>query len=500
MRRSVVVSAGLLLALVAISSGACATEQPGTLQAAAKALGASDVKSVEYAGTGKWFQFGQAPSPALPWPAFNVTSFTATVNYDAPAARVQMERIQVVEPDRARPAPAPQKPVQIVSGTYAWNMAAPAGSAPGAAPAPQPQPAAVEERTMEIWTTPHGFVKAAAANNATSQPAGGGTDVSFTMAGNHKYKGHINAANQVERVETWIDNPVLGDTAVEIAYSEYRDFNGVTFPGKIVRTQGGYPVLEINVSSVTKNPAVDLPVPDAVKSFTPLPVTAAAEKLADGVWYIKGGGHHSVAIDQKDHIVVVEGPLDEARSTVVIAKVKETIPNKPIKSVINTHVHFDHSGGLRTYVAEGATVVTHELNKPYYERAWAAPRTLNPDKLAQASKPAAFETFADKHVITDGSRAIEIYPIAGNGHNDAFAMIYLPKEKILMEVDAWAPLAPNQPAPATPSPFAVNLYENIQKLKLDVKQIAALHGPRVATLDELKAAVGPSAAAKTTTH
>src|SRR4029453_6870280 len=116
---------------------------------------------------------------------------TATVNYDTPAARVQMERIQVVEPDRARPAPVQQTPVQIVSGTYAWTMAAPAGSAPGTAPAPQPQPAAVEERTMEIWTTPHGFLKAAAANNATSQPSNGGSEITFTMAGNHKYVGRI---------------------------------------------------------------------------------------------------------------------------------------------------------------------------------------------------------------------------------------------------------------------------------------------------------------------
>ncbi|HJZ77653.1 MAG TPA: MBL fold metallo-hydrolase [Vicinamibacterales bacterium] len=497
MRRSVVVSLGLLMAVL---SGACANEAPGTLRAATRALGASELKSIQYAGTGTWFQFGQAPSPTLPWPAFNVTAFTATVNYDTPAARVEMERIQVVEPDRARPAPVQQKPIQILSGAYAWNMAVPAGAAPDATPAPQPQPAAVEERTMEIWTTPHGFLKAAAANNATSEPAsGGGSDISFTMAGNHRFAGHINAQNQVERVQTWIDNPVLGDTPVEITYSGYREFNGVMFPGKIVRTQGGYPVLDITVSSVTKDPAVDLPVPDPVKSFTAPPVTATAEKLADGVWYIKGGTHHSVAIDQKDHIVVVEGPLDEARSTAVIAKIKETIPNKPIKSVINTHVHFDHSGGLRAYAAEGATIVTHDLNKPYYEKAWAAPRTINPDKLAQANKPATFETFSDKHVITDGSRAIEVYPIVGNGHNDAFAMIYLPKEKILMEVDAWAPLAPNQTPPPTPSPFAVNLYDNIHKLNLDVRQIAALHGPRVATLDELKAAVGQGAP-RTTTH
>jgi glyoxylase-like metal-dependent hydrolase (beta-lactamase superfamily II) len=214
------------------------------------------------------------------------------------------------------------------------------------------------------------------------------------------------------------------------------------------------------------------------------------------VYYLRGGSHHSVAIDQADHVVVVEAPLDEARSAAVIAKVKETIPGKPIRSIVNSHVHFDHSGGLRTYVAEGATVVTHEMNRPYYEKAWAAPRTLNPDSLAKAARPAAFETFAEKHVLTDGRRAIEIHRLAGNGHNDAFAMVYLPAERILIEVDAWAPLAPNQPPPAAPSPFAVNLYENIQKLKLDVRQIAALHGPGVATLADLRSAVAPATATK----
>jgi glyoxylase-like metal-dependent hydrolase (beta-lactamase superfamily II) len=287
-----------------------------------------------------------------------------------------------------------------------------------------------------------------------------------------------------------IDNPVLGDTPVEIAYSDYRDFNGVMFPARIVRTQGGHPVLELTITSVTANPPVAADVPEPVRTFTPPAVNVVVEKLADGVFYVKGGSHHSVAIDQRDHIVVIEGPQDEARSTAVIAKVKETIPNKPIRYIVNTHVHFDHSGGLRTYVAEGATVVTHQMNRPYYEKAWAAPRTINPDSLAKATKPATFETFTDKHTLADGKRTIEIHHIAGSGHNDAFAMAYLPAEKILIQVDAWAPLAPNAPPPPAPSPFAVNLYENVTRLKLNVRQIASLHGPGIATLADLQSAIG----------
>jgi glyoxylase-like metal-dependent hydrolase (beta-lactamase superfamily II) len=282
----------------------------------------------------------------------------------------------------------------------------------------------------------------------------------------------------------------MGDTPIEIAYSDYRDFGGVTFPGRIARTQGGHPALELNVTGVTANAAVDVPVPDVVRNFTPAPVTVQVEKLAPGVHYLRGGSHHSVAIDQRDHVIVVEAPQQEARSEAVIAKVKEIIPNKPIRYLINTHVHFDHSGGLRTYVAEGATIVTHAMNRPFYESAWAAPRTLNPDRLAKTKATPAFETFTDKHVLTDGKRSVEIYPIVGNGHNDAYAMIYLPTEKILMEVDAWAPPAAGVAPPTPPSPFAVNLYDNIQKLKLDVRQIAALHGPGVATLTDLRTALG----------
>jgi glyoxylase-like metal-dependent hydrolase (beta-lactamase superfamily II) len=334
-------------------------------------------------------------------------------------------------------------------------------------------------------------VKAAVANNATSQAAGSGSEVTFT-AGRNKYVGTINAQSQVEKIQTWIDNPVLGDTLVETTFSDYRDFDGVPFPAHIVRTQGGSPVLDLTTSSVRSTP-VDLPVPDAVRSATVPPPQATAEKLADGIWYIKGGTHHSVAIEQGDHSTVIEAPLNEARSLAVIAKVKETIPNKPIKYLVNTHAHFDHSGGLRSYVDEGATIVTHEMNRPYYEQVWRAPHTLVPDRLEQSKKAPAFETFSDHHTLADGQRAVEIHAIQGSGHNDAFAMVYLPAAKILVEVDAFTPTAADVPPPATPNPFSVNLYQNIERLKLDVRQIAALHGPRLVTLADLRSAIGQGA-------
>ena len=480
---------GFVVVVIAATAG-CGP-RPGTLEAATAALGAADIRGVEYSGTGRWFQFGQAPNPTLPWPAFEVSRFTAVVDYQQPAARVEMTRRQIVEPGRIRPTPTEQRAIQMVSGTFAWNVPAAAGTAATPTPAPTPQPAAVEERTMEIWTTPHGFLKAAAANNATSTPAGEGTEVAFTIDGKYKYVGRINAQNEVERVETFIDNTVLGDTPVEFVYSEYRDFGGVRFPARIVRTQGGHPLLELTIDKAAPNPAVSAEVPEQVRSFTPPAVNVLMEPLAPGVHFVRGGSHHSVAIEQRDHVVVVEAPQDEARSEAVIAKVKETIPGKPIRYIVNSHVHFDHSGGLRTYVAEGATVVTHEMNRPYYEKAWAEPRTIRQDRLARAPRTVTFETFTDKHVLGDGQRQIEVHRIAGSGHNDAYAMVYLPAERILIQVDAYAPLAPNAPPPATVNPFTVNLLENVDRLKLPVRTIAALHGPGVATIDDLRAAARP---------
>ena len=465
-----------------------------SLQEAANVLGVASTKSIEFSATGHWFQFGQAPAPKLAWPQFDVSSYNAGINFDTASARVQIVRKQTIEAGRNRPAPVEQRPDQYVSGQYAWNLA-PAPNAPtGAAPVAQAQLTAVEERQAEIWSTPQGFVKAALANNAKSTPVKGGIEVAFTVGGKYRYVGTLNAKNQVERVRTWIDTPVLGDTLVDTRYSDYKDFGGVQFPARIVREQGGHPVLALGVSAVKVNPAVKLSVPDDVKTAHSQIGIVTVNKLADGVYYLTGASHHSVAIEQRDHIVLVEGPQSEERSLAVIAKVKEIIPNKPIKYLVNTHAHFDHSGGLRTFVDEGATIVTHKDNQAFYKAAWAAPHTINPDRLAVSKKAAKFETFTGKHVLSDGARKIEIYPIAGNSHNDAFALVYLPAEKVLIEADAYTPTAANAPLPTSVNPYSTNLYTNIEKYKLEVAQIAALHGPRVATLNDLRAAIGQKSA------
>ena len=80
------------------------------------------------------------------------------------------------------------------------------------------------------------------------------------------------------------------------------------------------------------------------------------------MYLLGGASHNSVAVEFKDYIAVVEAPLDERRNLAVIEEIVKLIPNKPIRFLVNTHQHFDHIGGLRTYMHIGATIITHWKN------------------------------------------------------------------------------------------------------------------------------------------
>ena len=123
------------------------------------------------------------------------------------------------------------------------------------------------------------------------------------------------------------------------------------------------------------------------------------------------------------------------------------------------------------------------------EKSLAAPRTVQPDKLAQSGKKATVEGMQDKRVLSDGTRTVELYLIQGNHAHDGIIMAYLPKEKILVEADVYTPAAPNAALPAQPNPDSVALYDNIDRLKLTVDQILPMHGRKV-PLAELQKSIG----------
>ena len=480
---------GFICALAYVVSTAA---QQNALQTAATTLGVATIKTLEFKGSGQNFSVGQNYTPAEPWPAVPVKEYTATMNFDTASMRVDLLREMGTVMPRGGGAPftGQQRQSQLVSGNYAWNMPP---TAPGA-PAPQvaPNAAAQPERMLALWATPQGFVKAAMANNATTRQARGNTEVSFTVGGQYKMTGTINAQGQVAKVQTWIDQSIVGDMLVETTYSGYQNMGGVMFPARIVQTQDGYPSLDLTISAVTANPAFDVTVPDNVRNAPPPPaVVVTVDKLAEGVYYLTGGSHHSLAIEMRDHIVVVDVPNNEDRAAAVLAKAKETIPNKPIRFVATSHHHWDHLGGIRTAIDEGATIVTHQSNKAFLERVAKTPHTLVPDRLAASKKPLKIQTMGDKGQLTDGVRVIEFHRLQGYEHTGDMMVTYLPKEKVLAEPDAFSPPPKaGMPLVVTAVPAAKALHANIQRLKLDVQVIAPFHGNRKSDVAELTSAAG----------
>ncbi len=325
------------------------------------------------------------------------------------------------------------------------------------------------------------------AGNATLQ----GRTVAFAVPGRFKASAVLDAANLIERVDATVAHPVLGDMAVTVSYADYRDFAGVKFPTKIRQSYGGFPALDLTVTDVRPNVAVDIQVPDPVRQAANPYTRVASQKAADGVWYVTGGSHHSVVIEMTDHVIVVEGPLNDERALAVIAETRALVPNKPIRYLVVSHHHFDHSGGVRAFAGEGVTLVTHDLGRPFFERVIAAPATVRPDHLAKSGRKATVEGVRDRRVLTDGTRTVEIRHIAGILHADDMLMVYLPREKFLIEADAYTPPAPNVAPMSPPNPFNVSLVENITKQGLAVDQILPLHG-RIVPLAELQKAAGHS--------
>jgi glyoxylase-like metal-dependent hydrolase (beta-lactamase superfamily II) len=321
----------------------------------------------------------------------------------------------------------------------------------------------------------------------------------------------FNDQNQLEYVQTWVANPVLGDMLYEIRYTNYKDFGGVKFPTDFHEHMGavGYDHtrgfwnldpnwMQLNVASVQPNVSVAaLAVPDAVRQARIQPVRVEAQKLADGIWLMGGGSHNSVAIEFRDFVAVVEAPLNEARSIAVMEELRKLVPNKPIQYVVATHHHFDHIGGLRTYVSDGATVIAQLPNREFIERfvLSSAPRTLEPDRLSLHPIPTTstptdkFETVTQKYVLSDGKRTLELHAMQSLNHAEHMLIAYLPAEKILINADLYSPPAPGTQPPATPSATMVSLYRNMQRLKLDVAQHVPIHG-RVGTNEEFLRIVG----------
>ena len=303
-------------------------------------------------------------------------------------------------------------------------------------------------------------------------------------------------------------DPIYGDSRYTLRYADWQSVDGIMVPFDLRHEINGKLLQSERLQSVRHNvelsPETFL-VPEALRrqdiEGEPTPsqwllrrlamnvsyldfgrdIPVEFVPLADGVIHIRGTSHNSVLIEFQDHLVVVEAPLYEERSESVLAAIRQRFPTKPIRYVIPTHFHNDHSGGTRTYTEAGATIVAPAISAAHYERIARAPHTIRADRLEQSRDVAVVEGITEPKILTDGSRQIEIYPYA-TSHADDYQIIYLPGESILIEADH---VSPREGGSIRPGELPRELLEGIEALNLNVQTIVGIHGD-VGTYEDLR--------------
>jgi glyoxylase-like metal-dependent hydrolase (beta-lactamase superfamily II) len=469
------------LKLIALGSSLsvllAAQDAKALLRDTARGMGAENLKSVEYSGTGFFFWFGQAANPSSPWPKFYVKSYHRVVDLSAGLSQQTVVRTQYEKPPHGggnQPVVGEEILTQTVSMHDPWGRDDGIGYAAG--------------QQLEIWITPFGFLKAAMDHNATVavKKVSGKmySVVSYKPENEYPVTGYINDRGMIEKVETRIDNALLGDMPIVASYTDYRSFGDLKFPVKTLETQGGFPVLDLTITDAKRDVPANIELRPAQNNN---PNRVGIEQPAPGVYFLTGT-HNSVAVGFDGYVVVIEATLNEVRSKAVIAEVNRLFPNLPIRYLINTHQHIDHAGGLRTYAARGATIITDQSNKTYYENVLRLPHTLHPDELALSGRKAAFEGVNEKRTLTDGKHVIELYHLSNALHADGMLIAYLPHEKIVIEADEYTAGPANTAATSVANTLATALVENLERLKLDYETILGLHGRQAAKRELLQAA------------
>jgi glyoxylase-like metal-dependent hydrolase (beta-lactamase superfamily II) len=468
------VFAGCAVLAVLIATRASAQDASAVIAEASRAMGANGLNAITLVGAAAQGNFGQSRTITFGIASTAINNFTRTIDYATSAMRTTGDTVPPTV--QGAPPPMPGRLDQTVVAGAPWDQ------------------------QLQIWVTPWGFLRGAAANAATLKPQkidGVSYKVVTWMTMQkapsgeaYKVVGYINAENLVARVQTWVDHPVLGDEPIEFVYTDYRDVGGLKVPTKMTGKQVGMDTFVAQISGVRVNPPnLDELIPTDMRARAkevletppaPLP-PVASEKLADGVYRITGG-YVSMAIEFRDFVVVLEGGQSEARGLAVLAETKRLFPNKRIKYVVNTHPHFDHASGLPPFAAEGITILCDDNTKYFIEQALSDPRTLVGDALAKSRKKPKVEGVIDKMVIEDSTRRLELHHVAGLQHSDSMLVGYLPKEKILFSADF------RMPTPGQPDPSIATLRQNVDRLQLDFDRVVMVHAPnpdRPVTREEL---------------
>ena len=483
---------GLLTLLVAVTCAACsrATPEQQIVNDAAEALGGRDrilaVKTLVIEGEGAQYNLGQDATPAAHGQTFTVSTYRRAIDVAGGRARTELART----PDfRYFQGQAQTKQVNGIDGTLAYNVAA-NGNATRA------NDQASSDRRTELLHHPITVVRAGLDPMAMlSNPRTEGSEslVDVTTAGGQKVTLAIdNTTKLPTRVTNPANNNVLGDVVISTRFADYTEVSGLQLPSKLTIATDDFVTQEITAATQTVDgDAGDLAAPAAAASATPpLPPaapTVAVEQMGKGLWFLSGGTHNSAVIEFADHVTIIDTPQTEARGLAVIAKARELVPNKPVTTLINSHHHFDHTGGIRAAIAEGLTVITNQGNVAWLEAMVKRPRSIAPDALSKNPKPLMVQGLSGDTVLSDPTMTVTLYPIS-NVHSETMLMAYFPRDRVLFQADLY-----NEGFAV--HPYVAGLLDEIKKRNLRVDRVMTGHGKLVTFAQMVKdaAAQAPTA-------
>ena len=196
-------------------------------------------------------------------------------------------------------------------------------------------------------------------------------------------------------------------------------------------------------------------------------------ELGPGIQHVVGGTHHSLIVEMKDYLIVFDAPVSDGHSNWVLDAARQKFGNKPVKYLVLTHHHMDHTGGFRAYAAQGAIIVVGKGAAEHFRRALAAPYRRNPDLTASRDLTGTqIIEVAEKQVLTDGQREVVLYN-AENPHAHAFLIGYLPAERLGFVTDLWSPGAPMGP---TLNPNQAAVIATVKRFGISPLKFAGGHG------------------------